>query len=174
MEFIRAVDTVVATLDRISRNFEEGVRTQADLTRGDIGIVSNRENIDTWERGAAAKFFRRSTLAQEAYQVDSAIQSRIKLGLEHAMAGRGSGVDRPQTLCSEQLEQCRLLAEEGAGLRQATRVLGCSRATMKKALALEASRWADGLSPLQRNGRNRHQRPSDGHHPRLSKKTPVR
>ena len=47
---------VVAFLDRFSRNFEEGVRIQAELTARDIGIVALRENIDG---SAAAKFLRR-------------------------------------------------------------------------------------------------------------------
>ena len=127
---------VVAFLDRFSRNFEEGVRIQADLTRGDIGIVAIRENIDTREGSAAAKFFRRSMLAQGAYQVDSASE-RIKLGLERARA-EGKRVGRPPALSGEQLEQCRRMAEEGAGLRQIARVLGCSLATVKKALASAA------------------------------------
>ena len=112
MEVIRAVDTVVvATLDRISRNFEEGVRIQADLTRGDIGIVSNRENIDTWEGARRPSSFGGPRWPRRAYQVDSASE-RIKLGLEHAMA-EGKRVDRPQTLSSEQLEQCRLMGGGG-------------------------------------------------------------
>ena len=124
---------VVAFLDRFSRNFEEGVRIQADLTRQDIGIVAIRENIDTREGSAAAKFFRRSMLAQGAYQVDSASE-RIKLGLERARA-EGRRVGRPPALNGEELEQCRRMAEEGAGLRQIARVLACSPATVRKALA---------------------------------------
>ena len=76
---------VVAFLDRFSRNFEEGVRIQADLTRRDIGIVAVRENIDTREGSAAAKFFRRSMLAQGAYQVDSASET------DQAWFGAGPG-----------------------------------------------------------------------------------
>ena len=53
---------VVAFLDRFSRNLEEGVRIQAELTGRDIGIVAVRENIDTTDEGPAAKFFRRSML----------------------------------------------------------------------------------------------------------------
>ena len=48
---------VVAFLDRFSRNFEEGVRIQAELTARDIGIVVLRGNIDTSDGSAAAKFF---------------------------------------------------------------------------------------------------------------------
>ena len=71
------------SLDRLSRNFDDGVRIQAELTRRNIGIVAIRENIDTREGSAAAKFFRRSMLAQEACQVDSASE-RIRLVLDRA------------------------------------------------------------------------------------------
>ena len=72
MSRLRPGDTLaVAFLDRLSRNFEDGVRIQADLTERNIGIVALRENIDTSDGSAAAKFFRRSMLAQGAYQVDS-------------------------------------------------------------------------------------------------------
>ena len=74
---------VAAFLDRLSRNFDDGVRIQAELTRRNIGIVAIRENIDTREGSAAAKFFRRSMLAQEACQVDSASE-RIRLVLDRA------------------------------------------------------------------------------------------
>ena len=86
MSRLQTGDTlVVAFLDRLSRNFEDGVRIQADLTQRDIAIVALRENIDTREGSAAARFFRRSMLAQGAYQVDSASE-RIKLGLDRARA----------------------------------------------------------------------------------------
>ena len=79
---LRLGDTLaVAFLDRLSRNFEDGVRIQAELTERNIGIVALRENIDTSDGSAAAKFFRRSMLAQGAYQVDSTSE-RIKLGLD--------------------------------------------------------------------------------------------
>ena len=133
MSRVQSGDTiVVAFLDRFSRNFEEGVRIQAELTGRDIGIVAVRENIDTSDGSAAAKFFRRSMLAQGAYQVDSASE-RIKLGLARARAG-GKKVGRPPALTPEQIEQCRRMAHEGAGLRQIARVMTCSPATVKNAL----------------------------------------
>ena len=127
---------VVAFLDRLSRNFEDGVRIQAELTWRNIGIVAIRENIDTWEGSGAAKFFRRSMLAHGAYQVDSASE-RIRLGLDRARAN-GKRVGRPPALTHEQVEQCRRMAGEGAGLRQIARVMGCSPATVKKVLAARA------------------------------------
>ena len=86
MSRLRPGDTLaVAFLDRLSRNFEDGVRIQAELTERNIDIVALRENIDTGDGSAAAKFFRRSMLAQGAYQVDSTSE-RIKPG-----AGPGPG-----------------------------------------------------------------------------------
>ena len=66
MSQVQPGDTiVVAFLDRFSRNFEESVGIQAELTERDIGIVAVRESIDTSDGSAAAKFFRRSMLARE-------------------------------------------------------------------------------------------------------------
>ena len=124
---------VVAFLDWLSRNFEDGVRIQAELTRRDIAIVPLQKNIDTREGSAAARFFRRSMLAQGAYQVDSASE-RITLGLERARAG-GKQVGRPPALSPEQVEQCRRIADEGASLRQIARVFRCSPMTVSKVLA---------------------------------------
>ena len=132
MNLVQPGDTiVVAFLDRFSRNFEEGVRIQAELTGRDIGIVAIRENINTSDGSAAAKFFRISMLAQGAYQVDSASE-RIRLG--RARAG-GKQVGRPPACTQDQVEQCRRMADEGAGLRQIARVMQCSPATVKEALA---------------------------------------
>ena len=134
MSRVQPGDTIVVSfLDRFSRNFEEGVRIQAELTGHDIGIVAIQENINTTDGSAAAKFFRRSILAQGAYQVDSASE-RIKLGLDRARAG-GKQIGRPPALTLEQVEQCRRMAEEGAGLRQIARGMTCSPSTVKKALA---------------------------------------
>ena len=133
MSRVQPGDTiVVAFLDRFSRNFEEGVAIQADLTRRDIAIVAIREQIDTREGSAAANFFRRAMLAQGAYQVESASE-RIRMGLDRARAS-GKRIGRPPALSPEQVEQCRRMAEEGAGLRQIARVLKCSPATVRKAL----------------------------------------
>ena len=140
MSRVQPGDTiVVAFLDSFSRNFEEGVRIQAELTGRNIGIVAIRENIDTSDGSAAAKFFRRSMLAQGAYQVDSASE-RIKLGLAR---GNGKKVGRPPALTPDQIEQCRRMAEEGAGLRQIARVMTCSPATVKKALDAVAGSQGD-------------------------------
>ena len=152
MSRVQPGDTiVVAFLDRFSRNFEEGVRIQAELTGRGIGIVAVRESIDA---SAAAKFFRRSMRAQGASQVDSASE-RIRLGLDRARAG-GKQVGRPPALTQDQVEQCRRMADEGAGLRQIARVMTCSPATVKKALA---GPHAEDISAGSRMARMRGEKP---------------
>ena len=136
MDVVRPGDTIaVAFLDRMSRNFEEGVRIQADLIERDIGIVAIRENIDTRDSTAAGKYFRRAMLAMGAYQVD-ATSERIRDGQARAR-GEGRRIGWPPALSPEQVEQCRRMKHEGAALRHIARVMQCSPATVKKALALE-------------------------------------
>ena len=80
MARIQPRDTLVGAFrDRLIRNFEGGARIQAELTQRDIAFVDLQENINTKEGIAAAKFFRRSMLAQEACQVASA-SKRVKQG----------------------------------------------------------------------------------------------
>ena len=55
---------MVAWLDRFSRNFDEGVVIQADLTKQEIGIMAIKEDINTADGSAAAKLFQRMMLAQ--------------------------------------------------------------------------------------------------------------
>ena len=79
MARVQPNDTIVVVwLDRFSRNFDEGVRIQADLTSRNIGIGAIKEGIDTTDDGAAAKYFRRMMMANGAYQADSTSE-RIRL-----------------------------------------------------------------------------------------------
>ena len=134
MDVVQTGDTIaVAFLDRFSRNFEEGVRIQAGLIDRDIGIVAIRENIDTRDSSAAGKYFRRAMLALGAYQVD-ATSERIRDGQARAR-GEGRRIGRPPALSPEQVEQCRRMSGEGAGIRHIARVMQCSPATVKKALS---------------------------------------
>ena len=103
MDVVQTGDTIaVAFLDRFSRNFEEGVRIQADLIDRDIGIVAIRESIDTRDSSAAGKYFRRAMLALGAYQVD-ATSARIRDGQARAL-GEGRRIGRPPALSPEQME----------------------------------------------------------------------
>ena len=137
MTQVRPTDTVVvAWLDRFSRNFDEGVRVQAELTKQNVGIVAIRENINTADDSAAAKLFRRMMLAQGAYQVESTSE-RIKAGLERAKAeGRKTG--RPPALTPEQVQECRRMYADTPSIRRAARIMKVSQGTVKRALELDA------------------------------------
>ena len=137
MTQVRPTDTVVvAWLDRFSRNFDEGVRVQAELTKQNVGIVAIRENINTADDSAAAKLFRRMMLAQGAYQVESTSE-RIKAGLERAKAeGRKTG--RPPALTPDQVQECRRMYADTPSIRRAARIMKVSQGTVKRALELDA------------------------------------
>ena len=117
MARLRPNDTiVVAWLDRFSRNFDEGVRIQAEITKQNIGIVAVREAINTADDSAAARLFRRMMLAQGAYQVESTSE-RIKAGPDRARAeGRKPG--RPPALTPEQMKECRRMYADTLSIRR--------------------------------------------------------
>ncbi len=137
MTRVRPNDSVVvAWLDRFSRNFDEGVRIQAELTKQNVGIVAIRENINTADDSAAAKLFRRMMLAQGAYQVESTSE-RVKAGLERARAeDRKPG--RPPALAPEQVQECRRMYADTSSIRRVARVMTVSQGTVKRALELDA------------------------------------
>ena len=135
MAHVRPKDTIVVCwLDRFSRNFEEGVAIQHDLTKRDIGIISTEENINIADDSAAAKLFRRMMLAQGAYQVDSTSE-RIRAGIERARA-EGKRLGRPPALTAEDVDDCRRLHAGGTGysLRQIAKLKKVSKTTVKKAI----------------------------------------
>ena len=134
MSRLRPGDTLaVAFLDRLSRNFEDGVRIQADLTEQNIGIVALRENIDTSDGSAAAKFFRRSMLAQGG----------LPGGLDQRayQAGTGPGPGRREAAGTPARPDPgaggAVPPDDGGGRGAAAHRPGdqCSPATVKKALA---------------------------------------
>ena len=126
-------DTIVVVWqDRFSRNFEDGVAIQKDLTERGIWIFSIKENIDTRDGSAGAKFFRRMLLAQGAYQADSTSE-RIRAGIDRARAD-GKKLGRPPALTPEQIQECRRMYVETPSIRRVARILGVSQGTVKRAI----------------------------------------
>ena len=135
MTRVRPNDTVVAWLDRFSRNFDEGARNQAEFTKQNIGIVAIRENINTADDSAAAKLFRKMMPAHGVYQVESTSE-RIEAGLERARAeGRKPG--RPDALTPEQVQECRRMYVDTPSIRRVARIIKVSQGTVKRALELD-------------------------------------
>ena len=119
-------------MDRFSRNFDEGVKIQADLTKQQIGIISVKEDINTADDSSAAKYFRRMMMANGAYQVD-ATSERVKAGLDRARA-EGKRLGRLRALTREQVQECQRMYAETPSIRRVARILGVSQGTMKRTL----------------------------------------
>ena len=126
MSRLRTGDTLsVAFLDRLSRNFEDGVRIQADLTEGRTSTPATGAPRPSFSAGPCWR--RGLTRWTRPASVSSWDWTRPRAG--------GKRLGRPPVLTPEQVEQCRRRTEEGAGLRHIARVMQCSPATVKKALA---------------------------------------
>ena len=137
MARVQPNDTIVLVwLDRFSRNFDEGVKIQADLTSRNIGIVAIKEGIDTTDDSAAAKYFRRMMMANGAYQADSTSE-RIKVGQERAKAE-----GRPPALSPDQVNECRRMFAENPSVSRVARIMKVSWSTAKKAIFDESSAQA--------------------------------
>ena len=154
MARVQSNDTIVLVwLDRFSRNFDEGVRIQADLTSRNIGIVAIKEGIDTTDDSAAAKYFHRMMMANGAYQADSTSE-RIKVGQEckrrriaeyrrlnavppaiiHRVVADPWMVRRMYKV-DEYLQVRRAVMVDGMSIRETARTFGLRRHTVRKMLA---------------------------------------
>ena len=138
MARVQPNDTIVVVwLDHFSRNFDEGVRIQADLTKRNIGNVAIREGIDTTDDSAAAKYFRRMMMANDAYWANSTSE-RIKVGQERAKAeGRPPG--RPPALTPDQVNECRRVFAENPSVSRVARIMKISWSTANEAIFDENS-----------------------------------
>lgn len=133
MARVQPGDTIVVCWqDRFSRNFEEGVAIQADLTSRGIWIVSTEEGIDTRDGSAGAAFYRRIMLAQGAYQVESSSE-RIRAGQQRARAS-GKSIGRTPKLSAAQVQECVRMLEEGKSYREIGRLFGVQGGTVKRSV----------------------------------------
>ena len=107
---------------------------EKDLTERGIWIYSIRENIDTRDGNAGAKFFRRMMLSQSAYQADSSSE-RIRVGLDWARA-EGKKLGHPPALDQERILEAQRIYAESLSIRRTTRNMNVSQGTVKKALGL--------------------------------------
>ena len=137
-EHVKSGDTnVVVWRDRFSRNFDDGVAIQADLTKREIRLVSIKENIDTSDDSAGAKYFRRLMLAQGAYQANRTSE-RVRAGLGRRARAEGKRLKRPPTLTQEQVQEAQRIYADNPSTRRTARVMCVSQGTVKKALGLDS------------------------------------
>ena len=113
MARVQPNDTIVEVwLDRFSRNFDEGIRVQADLANRNIGIMAIKEGIDS-DDSAAAKLFRRTMMANDIYQVEPTSERIAEL--EQANAD-GKKPGRRSALTPEQVQKCWRTRSAGGSL----------------------------------------------------------
>ena len=139
----------VAWLDRFSRNFDEDVRIQAEITKQNIGVAAIRGGINTADDSAAVKLFRRMSWPRGP--TGGVHQRAIKAGLDRTRAERRKP-GRPPALTPEQAEECWRMYAETHSIRQVARIMKVSQGTVKRLSCLtrytQYIRWRE-IGPLQ-------------------------
>ena len=130
-ETLRPGDVVVVPrLDRLARNFSEGLRTIEALHGEGIHIRAVREGLDTKDDSPTSRLMLHMLLSLAEWERES-IRDRIQAGVDRAAAeGRTGG--RPPALDPEKLEAVRdFLASNNSNVSAAHRTFGVSRATIR-------------------------------------------
>ena len=109
-----------------TRQTDEGIKIQADLTNRYIGIAAIREGIDTTDNSAAARYFRRMMMANGAYSTSE----RIEAGLDRAKAEGRKLAPAPPALTPEQVKESRRIYAENRPIRRTARILKVSQGTV--------------------------------------------
>lgn len=135
MGVVRDGDTIVAAwLDRFSRNFEDAVAVQADLTRRNIAMVAIREGIDTRDSSSGAKYYRHIMLATAQLQRDSTSE-RVRAGQARGRAeGRLPG--RKPAMSPDQIAEGHRMLKDGYTPPQIASIFRVHPKTVRKWLGL--------------------------------------
>lgn len=119
---------VVVSIDRLGRSLSDLVGTLEDVERSGVRFRSLREGIDT-TTPLGRMFFQISSVFAEYER--ALISERTKAGLQTAMA-KGTRMGRPPVLTDEQRAIARHLRASGQSVSAIARVLGVSRATVRR------------------------------------------
>ena len=120
---------VVVSIDRLGRSLSDLVGTLEDLQARGVHFRSLREGIDT--STALGKMFFQISSAFAEYE-RTLISERTKAGLQTARA-KGTRMGRPPALTDEQKATVRRLYKSGESISAIARILGVSRATVRRA-----------------------------------------
>jgi DNA invertase Pin-like site-specific DNA recombinase len=136
LEYMREGDTLVVwRLDRLGRSLQHLIGTVTELHERGIGFRSIHESVDTTTSAGKLVFHIFGALAE--FERDL-IVDRTKAGLAAAKA-RGSKSGRKPVLSAAQIATCRTLHESGQHtVAEIAATVGCSRATVYRALAVES------------------------------------
>ena len=131
LAFAREGDTVVVVaLDRLGRSMSHVIQTIEELQERGILLRSLREGIDYSQ--PLGKMLA-GIFASLAEYERALIRERADAAREAARI-RGKQTGRPRALSTAQIEQSWSLREAGFGPSEIAKLLGCSRATVYRAL----------------------------------------
>lgn len=134
LDYARAGDTiVVASLDRLGRSLSGIIATVAELKERGIHLRSIKESIDTSTAVGQMLLGIFGSLAEYEH---SLIAERAEEAREAARK-RGKQTGRPRALTPSQVRQARTLRDAGETIVDIMASLGCSRATLYRALQQE-------------------------------------
>ena len=119
----------MVSIDRLGRSLSDLVGTLEDLQARGVHFRSLREGIDT--STALGKMFFQISSAFAEYE-RALISERTKAGLQTARA-KGTRMGRPPALTDEQKATARRLHKSGESISAIARILGVSRATVRRA-----------------------------------------
>ena len=122
---------VVVRIDRLGRSLADLVSTLDDLGTRGVHFRSLTEGIDT--STALGRMFYQLAGAFAEYE-RSLISERTRAGLNAARAA-GRRIGRPPALTNEQKTTARHLHTQGHSIAATARILGVSRATIRRALS---------------------------------------
>ena len=122
---------VVVRIDRLGRSLADLVSTLDDLGTRGVHFRSLTEGIDT--STALGRMFYQLAGAFAEYE-RTLISERTRAGLDAARAA-GRRIGRPPALTEEQKASARQLHVQGHSIAATARVLGVSRATIRRAIA---------------------------------------
>lgn len=122
---------VVVRIDRLGRSLADLVETLDNLHTRGIHFRSLTEGIDT--STALGRMFYQLAGAFAEYE-RTLISERTRAGLDAARAA-GRRIGRPPALTEEQKTSARQLHAQGHSIAATARVLGVSRATIRRAIS---------------------------------------
>lgn len=141
---VRAFDAIaVVKLDRLARSVRHLVQLAGEWQALGVDLIVLDQGIDT---STPAGRFTFHTLAAVAELERDLVRERTIAGLRAARR-RGARIGRPQTLGADDRARARRLRSAGHSHRAIARQLGCSHATVQRALAQNRGR-ADGPATL--------------------------
>lgn len=139
----REVDAVVITkLDRLARSVRHLTQLTAELEALGVDLVVLDQGIDTSTPTGRLLF---NVLGSIAEFERDLIRERVRGGLQAARR-RGTAIGRPRVLGDEDCARILRLRGAGQSLRAISRVMGCSKSTVERALSQNPGSTAE-VSP---------------------------